>query len=140
LDGPFAVVYPWAQDEPGVPESIVQIRREIRAMDVVRNFGAMNCPAMLMLCSIAANTIEQRMLPARLELAEHVAQHHSGIRIEWVKTGHDTILFQQPEEIAARIHDFIASSSAQRKAVAPNGGPAASVDNSNAPDGPPSVS
>lgn len=125
LDGPFAVVYPWEQDEPGVPESVVQISREIRAIDVVRNLAALNCPGLLILGSIAANAVEERMVPARREVAEYVARHHSDIRIEWVGTGHDTFLFLQPEEMAARIRDFITSYSAQRNAepdAAPKGG------------------
>ena len=61
----------------------------------------MNCPAMLLLCAIAASPIEERMVPARRELAEHIARHHPEIRIEWVQTGHDTIVFHRPQEIAA---------------------------------------
>jgi hypothetical protein len=113
LDGPFAVVYPWEQDESGVPESVLQIGREIRAIDVVRDFASINCPAMLMLCSISVNPVEKCMLPARREIAEHLARHHSDIRVEWVQAEHDTILFHQPEKITARIRDFIASHSSK---------------------------
>lgn len=107
LDGPFAVVYPWEQDDPGLPESVLQIGREIRAIDVVQNFAAMNCPPMLMLCSIAANPMEERLVPARREIAEHLAKHHPNVRVEWVQTGHDTMLFHEVEETATRIRDFL---------------------------------
>jgi pimeloyl-ACP methyl ester carboxylesterase len=143
LDGPFAIVYPWEQDEPGAPEFVVQIGREIRAIDVVRNLAAINCPGMLILCSIAANAFEERMIPARREVARYIAQHHSEIRIEWVQTGHDMIPFHQPEEIAARIRDFMESYSAQRNAepdAAPNGSPATSHGQSGVTEGPLSVS
>jgi pimeloyl-ACP methyl ester carboxylesterase len=106
LDGPFAVVYPWEPDEPGVPDSVVQIGREIRAVDVVRNLAEMNCPGMLILCSIAANALEERIVADRQELAKYVARHHPDIRIEWVETGHDTLLFHNPEKTAAWICDW----------------------------------
>ncbi len=107
LDGPFGLVYPWDSDDPELPETILQIGREIRAIDVVGDLAAMNCPALLLLCAIAASPIEERMVPSRRELAEHIARHHPEIRIEWVQTGHDMILFQQPEETAASIRDFL---------------------------------
>ena len=62
---------------------------------------------MLLLCTVAANPIEEQMVPGRRELAEHVARHHPNIRIEWVQTRHDTILVDQPEETAATIRDFL---------------------------------
>jgi len=55
LDGPFAVVYPWEQDDPELPESVLRIGREIRAIDVVGDFAAIKCPAMMILCSIAVD-------------------------------------------------------------------------------------
>ena len=64
LDGPFAVVYPWEHDDPGLPESVLRIGREIRVIDVARDFAAIKCPAMLVLCSIAADPIEERLVPA----------------------------------------------------------------------------
>ena len=108
LDGPFAVVYPWGHDDPGLPESILRICREIRALDVARDFAAIKCRAMLVLCSVAADLIEERLVPARREIAEHLARHHPEIRVEWVQTGHDTILFHESQEIAARMREFLA--------------------------------
>ena len=107
LDGPFGIVYPWDSDDPGTSETMLQIVREIRAFDVVSDFAAMNCPAMLLLCAIAASPIEERIVPGRRELAEHIARHHPEIRIQWVQTGHDTIVYRQPQEISASIRDFL---------------------------------
>ena len=107
LDGPFALVYPWDSDDAELPETVNQIGREIRAIDVASNLAAMSCPAMLLLCAIAATPIEELLVPSRQELAQHVARYHPKIRIEWAQTGHDTILFQQPQEIAATIRDFL---------------------------------
>ncbi len=107
LDGPFGIVYPWETDDPGLSETMLQIVREIRAFDVVTDFAVVNCPAMLLLCAIVASPIEERMVPGRRELAEHIAKHHPEIRIQWVQTGHDTILYHQPQEIAASIRDFL---------------------------------
>jgi hypothetical protein len=125
LDGPFGVVYPWEQDDPGLPESVVQIGREIRAIDVAGNFAAMNCPALLLLCSMAASPVEECLVSARRALAEHVARHHSNVRIEWIPTGHDLIVFHQPQEAAARMRDFLIACRVQRNAepsAAENGG------------------
>ena len=109
LDGPFGLVYPWDSDDPGLPEPILQIGREIRAIEVVNDLAAMNCPGLLLLCAIAARPIEERIVPSRRELAEHIARHHPEIRIEWVQTGHDTIVFHQPQETAASIRNFLLS-------------------------------
>jgi pimeloyl-ACP methyl ester carboxylesterase len=116
LDGPFGLVYPWKQDDPRLLEMAVQICREIRAIEVASDLAAMSCPAMLMLCMIAANPLEEPMVPARRDLAEHIARCHSEIRIEWVQTGHDTIMFNRPKEIAATIRDFLRSYRPQRNA------------------------
>ncbi len=62
---------------------------------------------MLLLCAVAANPIEEQIVPGRRALAEHLARHHPNIRFEWIQTGHDTILFDQPEETAATICDFL---------------------------------
>jgi hypothetical protein len=86
---------------------MLQIVREIRAFDVVSDFAAMNCPAMLLLCAIAASPIEERIVPGRRELAEHIARHHPEIRIQWLETGHDTIVYRHSQEIAASIRDFL---------------------------------
>jgi pimeloyl-ACP methyl ester carboxylesterase len=143
LDGPFAVVYPWEQDDPGLPEFVLQIGREIRAINVVGDFAAITCPAMLILCSVAAHPMEECLLPARRAIAEHLARRHSEVRIEWVRTGHDALLSHNIEETAARIRDFLQPLVTPYDAepnAAPNGGPAVSVDNSNVRGGPPSVS
>jgi pimeloyl-ACP methyl ester carboxylesterase len=125
LDGPFAVVYPWEQDDPALPESILQIGREIRAINVVEDFAAMNCPAMLMLSFVAADPMEECLLPARRAIAEHIARHHSAVRIEWVPTGHDALLFHNLEETVVHIRDFLQSFLTQHDAepnAARNGG------------------
>jgi hypothetical protein len=109
LDGPFGIVYPWEPDDAGLPEAVLQIGREIRAIDVVGDFAAMNCHAMLVLCSIAARPVEECLVTARGALAEHIARCCSNVRIEWVPTGHDMILFHQPQETARRIRDFLLS-------------------------------
>ena len=62
---------------------------------------------LLLLCAITASPIEEPMVPSRRELAEHIVRHHPEGRIDWVQTGHDTILFDQPEETAATIRDFL---------------------------------
>jgi len=51
-------------------------------------------------------SIEERLVPARREIAEHLMRNHSDIRVEWVQTGHDTILLHESQEIAARIREF----------------------------------
>jgi pimeloyl-ACP methyl ester carboxylesterase len=107
LDGPFALDYPWDSDDAELPEIINQIGREIRAIDVASNIAAMSCPAMLLLCAIAASPIEELLVISRQELAEHVAQYHAKIRIEWVPTGHDMILFHQPQITGAAIRGFL---------------------------------
>ncbi|OAI56785.1 hypothetical protein AYO49_03590 [Verrucomicrobiaceae bacterium SCGC AG-212-N21] len=143
LDGPFAVVYPWEQDDPGDPESVLQIGREIRAMDVARDFAAMTCPGMLMLSSVAASPIEEQMVPGRREIADYLARHRSHVRMEWIRTGHDTMLLHELEETAARIRGFWLSLLAQSNAelyTAPNGGPAMQLGNLGVTEGPPSVS
>lgn len=120
LDGPFAVVYPWEADDPGSPESVLQIGREIRAMDVARDLAAIRCPAMLILCSIAASQIEEPMVPARREIAEHIARCHTDVRVEWVQTGHDAMLFGEIEATAARIREFRLSCLHQNSTAAKN--------------------
>src|SRR5262245_54648061 len=107
LDGPLGLVYPWDLDAPGFSESSLQIGREICAIDVVSDLAAMNCPAMLLLCAIVGGPMEECIVPGRLKLAEHIARHHPKIRIQWVQTGHDTIIFQQSQETAASIRDFL---------------------------------
>ncbi len=107
LDGPFGLAYPWDLSDSGFSETGLHIGREISAIDVVRDFAAINCPVMLLLCTAAANPIEEQMVPGRRELAEHLARHHPNIRIEWVQSGHDMILFDHPEETAATIRDFL---------------------------------
>jgi hypothetical protein len=108
LDGPFGLVYPWEQDDDaGLPEMARQICREICAIEVASDVAAMSCPAMLMLCGIATGPLEEPMIQARHELAEHLARRHPAIRIQWVQTGHDTIMFDRPKEIAAAIRDFV---------------------------------
>jgi len=111
LDGPFALVYPWDSDDADIAETINQIGREIRAINVANNLAAMSCPAMLLLCTIAASPIEEPLVPSRRELAEHVARNHPKIRIEWVQTTHDMIMFQQPRERGATIRDFLSAPS-----------------------------
>ena len=106
LDGPFGLEYPWAPDDP---TAAGPVSREIRAMDVAGDLAALKCPAMLMLCSLAAGVIEERMVSSRRALAEHIARHHPAIRIEWVPTGHDMMLFERPQEIAGHIGDFLQS-------------------------------
>ena len=143
LDGPFGLVYPWTRDDPGVPETTLQICREIRAIEVASDLAAISCPALLMLCTMVANPLEEPMAPARRDLAEHIARRHSEIRIQWVQTGHGTITSNRPKEIAASIRDFLRCYRAQRNAepcAAPNGSPATSVGNSGVAEGPPSVS
>ena len=107
LDGPFGLAYPWDSDDPGLPETVLRIGREIRAIDVARDLAAVRCPAMLVLCATAAGPIEERIAPARRELAEHLARHHPEIRVEWVQTGHDTIVLHRPQETAAVIRHFL---------------------------------
>ena len=107
LDGPFALVYPWDTDDAEFTETINQISREICAIDVARSLAAMSCPAMLLLCAVAASPIEEPLVPSRQELAEHVARYHPKIRIEWVQTGHDMVMFHQPQVIGATIRDFL---------------------------------
>jgi pimeloyl-ACP methyl ester carboxylesterase len=107
LDSPFALVYPWDSDDADLPETINQIGREIRAIDVASNLAAISCRAMLLLCAIAASPIEEPLVPSRRELAKHVARHHPKIRIEWIQTAHDMIMFHQPREIGATIRDFL---------------------------------
>ena len=115
LDGPPGLVCSWDSGDPGsshgVPEGLreayLQIGREIRGFDVAGDFAAMNCPAMLLLCAVAASPIEQSMVSGRRELAEHVARRHPEIIIQWVQTGHDTIVSHQPQETAALIRDFL---------------------------------
>ena len=143
LDGPFGLVYPWEHDDAGLPEIALQIGREIRAIDIVNELAAMSCPALLMLCAIAANPLEECMVPGRRELAEHIARHHSRIRIQWIQTGHDLIVFQGSKEIATSIHSFLLSYRAQGNAepsAAPNGSSATPLGNSEVTEGPPSVS
>lgn len=129
LDGPFAVIYPWQRDDPGTPASDLQISREIRAIDVARDLAARNCPALLILCSVAANPVEECMLSGRKEIAEHILRRHPDVRVEWVQNDHDSILFHDVEQTAARIRDFRLSFLAQnhpQPGAAPNGGPATS--------------
>lgn len=104
LDGPFGLEYPWAPDDPGAANPI---SCEIRAIDVASDLAALKCPAMLMLCSIAAGEIEERMIPSRRALAEHIVRYHSAIRVEWIPTGHDMLLFERPQEVAGRISEFL---------------------------------
>lgn len=112
LDGPLGLVYPWDQEEPGLPENVLQIAREIAAIDVVKDFAAVNCPVLLLLGTISASPIEECLAPARRELAAHVARHHPDVRVEWVQTSHDAMMFQQTEETGARIRSFLCSQSA----------------------------
>jgi pimeloyl-ACP methyl ester carboxylesterase len=105
LDGPLGIVYPWDLDDPGFSETSRQIGREIIAIDVARDLTAIDCPAMLLLSAIAANPIEQRMVAARRELAEHIALHHPKIRIQHVQSGHDAMIYAP--ETAALIRDFL---------------------------------
>jgi hypothetical protein len=105
LDGPFGLAYPWDADAPGLPEAALRIGREIRAIDVARDFAAVQCPAMLVLC--ATGPLEERTAPARQELAEYLARQHPEVRLEWVQTGHDTVVFHQPRETAAIVRDFL---------------------------------
>ena len=107
LDGPFGLAYPWKQDAPGLPEPALQIAREIHAIHVASDFAAVSCPAMLMLCATAANSLEEPMVTARRELAEHIARCHSEIRIEWIQMGHDTIIFLGAKEVAAAIRGLL---------------------------------
>ncbi len=65
---------------------------------------------MMMLCTMAAGPIEEPMIASRCELAEHITRHHPKVRIEWIQTGHDMIVFHQPQETAAIIRDFLQSS------------------------------
>lgn len=107
LDGPFGIIYPWDLDDPALSETSLQIGREISAIDVVSDLAAINCPAMLVLCAIAVNPIEQRIVPGRRELAEHIARRHPRIRIQWLQSGHDAIVFERPQEIAASIRTLL---------------------------------
>lgn len=109
FDGPFGVVYPWSQDDAGLPEMARRIGREIRGINVVNDLAATSCPMMMMLCATAASPVEEPMMASRRELAEHIARHHPEIRIEWVQTGHDTIVFDQLQETATKIRDFLLS-------------------------------
>jgi pimeloyl-ACP methyl ester carboxylesterase len=109
LDGPFAMGYPWEQDDPGLSESVVQISREIRAIDVVSNLAVLSCPSMLMLCTIAANPLDELLVTTRRKLEKHIAQRHPEIRIDWVPAVHDTILFLQAKEIATAIRALLPS-------------------------------
>jgi pimeloyl-ACP methyl ester carboxylesterase len=114
FDGPFGVVYPWNLDDPGLPETALQIGREIRGINVVSDLAAASCPKLLLLCATAASPIEEPMMASRREIAEHIARHHPEIRIEWVQTGHDTIVFDQPQETATKIRDFLLSPGSPR--------------------------
>jgi pimeloyl-ACP methyl ester carboxylesterase len=106
LDGPFALVYPWDLNDPTLSEPVLQIGREISAIDVAGDFAAIRCPALLLLCAIAESPLEERMVPGRRELAEYLARRHPEIRIEWAPTGHDMLPYHQPQEMGARIRDF----------------------------------
>jgi pimeloyl-ACP methyl ester carboxylesterase len=91
LDGPFGLVYPWDLDDPGLPETILQIGREIRAIDVISDFAATNCPVMLLLCAIAASPIEERIVPVRRELAHRATPPRDQYRMGSNRTRHDPV-------------------------------------------------
>jgi hypothetical protein len=116
LDGPLGLTYPWDLDETGFDDIGLQVGRAICEIDVARDFAAMDCAAMLLLCAKVSSPIEERIVPSRRELAAHLAQHHAKIRVEWIQTGHDLILFDQPEETAAIIRDFLCQSTTQGNA------------------------
>ncbi len=120
LDGPLGLVYPWDVDDCGNSETILQISREINAFDVAAEFAAIDCPAMLMLCAVAANSLEKKIVQRRQELAEHLARHHSEVHVEWVQRAHDAILFDRSDEIAVHILDFLHRSHAIGRIPAEN--------------------
>ena len=108
LDGPLGLVYPWDLEGPGFSATSIQIGREICAMDVASDLANVSCPALLLLSAVAANPIEEPLGPCRRELAEHIARQHPKICIHWVQSGHDAMVFDQSQEIAASIRDLFA--------------------------------
>jgi pimeloyl-ACP methyl ester carboxylesterase len=107
LDGPFGLTYPWELDDPGLDGIGIEVGHEIRAINVASDFAALDCAAMLLLCAKSAGPMEEKTVPGRRDLAEHLAGHDARIHVGWMQTAHDMVLFDQVEETATMIREFL---------------------------------
>lgn len=84
--------------------------------DVAAALQALTCPTMVVLCSETVPELTQvgysqaeaeRFLTLRLELADHLAEHHPNIHVEWLPTSH-MVMYNMPKETASLIATFAA--------------------------------
>jgi pimeloyl-ACP methyl ester carboxylesterase len=74
--------------------------------DVRTDLDSLDCPTLITLCSGASAAQRDWMVPFRVGLSDHLAEHHPEIRVAWQPTGHMNVL-SMPQQTAELIEAFI---------------------------------